>query len=233
MGVGLGIGIGVATVAALGAAYTGFWHWEVERLEKPRYAVRRKLGTIERMELRAYEPYIIAEALVSPDGRAGSVDDQMRAAMNQGFQRVGGFIFGGNTRKESVAMTSPVRMDRNTSESISMTSPVRMDGAPGTGDYRVSFVMPSKYTLETLPVPKEDLRVKCRQVDAHEAAAVTFYGGMDMGESRRQSAELRKAMEREGLEPAGPEAMYEYHPPFAPSFMRKREVVIPVKSQKK
>lgn len=143
-----------------------------------------------------------------------------------------GFIFGGNTRRESVAMTSPVRAERSSGASISMTSPVRTERAPGSGSYRVSFVMPRKYTLETLPVPREDLHVTCRQVDAHDAAAVTFYGGMDMGEMEKQSAELRKVMEREGLEPAGQEVLCEYYPPFAPNFMRQREVVIPVVTQK-
>ena len=132
-------------------------------------------------------------------------------------------------------MTSPVRTERSSSqsESISMTSPVRTERAAGAGSYKVSFVMPSKYTLDTLPVPREDLRVKFRTVESHDAAAVTFFGGMDMQEMGRQSAELRKVLEREKLEPAGPEVLQEFYPPFAPNFMRKREVVIPVRGVKR
>ena len=96
--------------------------------------------------------------------------------MNSGFRNVAGFIFGGNERKESVAMTSPVRTERvesgaKTSEKIAMTSPVRTERAPSGGAYRVSFVMPRKYTLATIPAPK-DSRVKLREVPAHVAAAV-------------------------------------------------------------
>jgi len=41
--------------------------------------------------------------------------------------------------------------------------------------YRVSFVMPSKYTMDTLPVPKNtDLELK--EVPGHSVAALTFFG---------------------------------------------------------
>ena len=46
----------------------------------------------------------------------------------QGFRTVAGFIFGGNTLRESVAMTSPVRC-----EPIAMTSPVRTESAGAAG----------------------------------------------------------------------------------------------------
>ena len=234
MGITLGFGVtAAASVAALAVAYPAFWLWEVGRLEKPRYTLLRELA--KNKELRRYEPYIIAETEVRDDDTRG--DDKMKAAMNQGacrsvvalcagcgaltldnsthapgFGRVGGFIFGGNTKRESVAMTSPVRTERSSSETVAMTSPVRTERAPGAGSYRVSFVMPSKYTLETLPIPREDLKVSFRTVEGHDAAAVTFYGGMDMGEMSKQSAELRKVLEREKLEPAGPEVLNEYYP---------------------
>jgi len=41
--------------------------------------------------------------------------------LNNGFSIVAGYIFGGNTKKESISMTAPVVA---TSESISMTAPV-------------------------------------------------------------------------------------------------------------
>lgn len=42
------------------------------------------------------------------------------------------------------------------STKIAMTAPVAAE-ISGTGQYKVSFVMPSKYTLDTLPKPGEGL----------------------------------------------------------------------------
>ena len=52
-----------------------------------------------------------------------------------------------------------------------MTSPVRTEALGGEGGgHRVSFVLPSKYSLKSLPVPA-DARVKLREVGSHVAAA--------------------------------------------------------------
>ena len=65
-----------------------------------------------------------------------------------------GYIFGGNTKKKSIAMTAPViAQKKNASEKISMTAPVI---ATNKGDSQIiSFGMPRGYTLETLPTPND------------------------------------------------------------------------------
>ena len=115
-----------------------------------------------------------------------------------------GFIFGGNERRESVAMTSPVRTERvGGSEQIAMTSPVRTERSDA-GAYRVSFVMPRKFTLDTLPAPR-DARVHLREVPAHVAAAVWFTGGVADAEAmERWSATLGEELRAAGLTPEGP-----------------------------
>lgn len=63
--------------------------------------------------------------------------------MNQGFLEIAGYIFGKNTAKKG---SGP--------ESISMTAPVRYESSPGPGlRGEVSFVMPSKYGKDNLPIP--------------------------------------------------------------------------------
>ena len=194
--------------------------WEVSRLEKPSYTVLRPLS--DHSEVRRYNPFIIAEAMLS-DAETGG---ELKNAMNQGFKSVAGYIFGGNTKRESVAMTSPVRAER-TSESVSMTSPVRSERS-GNG-FRVSFVMPSKYTLDTLPVPKSN-NIKFREVASHDAAAITFGGSMgDCAAAKEKYTQiLLGQMDVAGLKAKGEPVLCEYHPPFAPSFIRKREIVIPL-----
>ena len=122
-----------------------------------------------------------------------------------------GFIFGGNERRESVAMTSPVRTERvggsGGSEKIAMTSPVRTERADG-GAYKVSFVMPRKFKLDTLPVPR-DTRVHLSEVPAHVAGAIWFYGSVANAEAMEQkSAELREQLRSAGLTPEGQPLLY-------------------------
>jgi len=72
-------------------------------------------------------------------------------------------------KSEKIAMTSPV-MQKPTSEKIAMTSPVVQ--TPNSGDtnsgadaesWTVNFMMPSEYSMETLPKPTDtDIRLARR-----------------------------------------------------------------------
>lgn len=63
----------------------------------------------------------------------------------------------------SVALLARLEMEaapQQKGESIAMTSPVRLEmEEPGQGGpvsrYKVSFMMPAKYSLDSLPVPKD------------------------------------------------------------------------------
>ncbi len=65
--------------------------------EEPKYTVVRTEGPCE---VRIYEPYIVAETVVT--------DADLESGTSEGFRRLAGFIFGGNRTKESIAMTTPV-----------------------------------------------------------------------------------------------------------------------------
>jgi len=68
-------------------------------------------------------------------------------------------------------MTAPVIAQKEISEKISMTAPVM---AARQGDsHIISFGIPSSYTLETLPVPK-DSRVKIVNLPVKKFAALRF-----------------------------------------------------------
>jgi hypothetical protein len=72
--------------------------------ESPTYRVEER---IDEIELRRYEPYLVAETLVQgPLERAG----------NGGFRLLAGYIFGGNKTADGdstkIAMTTPVTQDR-------------------------------------------------------------------------------------------------------------------------
>jgi len=70
-----------------------------------------------------------------------------------------------------VCCSSPVRMDMSGTEDLSNDA---------TGDVKMSFVMPTKYTKETLPKP-DDPDVQIVEVPGHLAAALTFRGHIRCG----------------------------------------------------
>src|SRR5690606_32462951 len=129
--------------------------------EEPAYNVVIQEGAFE---VRDYPALVAAEIAVT-----GSRDE----ASNTGFRALAGYIFGGNTRRQSIAMTAPVVQQRTTGETIAMTAPVTQSG--GDGAWVVRFVMPSDYTMETLPTPN-DARVRLVSVAPQRFAIVRFSG---------------------------------------------------------
>ncbi len=78
-------------------------------------------------EVRDYPTLVAAEVNVT-----GSRDQASRA----GFRLLAGYIFGGNTRRQSIAMTTPVVQQRAASQSIAMTAPVIQSGKAGIWSVR-------------------------------------------------------------------------------------------------
>ena len=129
---------------------------------------------------------------------------------------------------EKVAMTSPV-----VSEKVAMTAPVVSEDS-GVDAYTVSFIMPSEYTMATLPTPT-DPRVTLKEVPSRTLAALRWRGPSVKEEvMMRYAAELRSALEKEGIKMTtgsaadAPPILFQYHPPFAPPWMRINEVLFEV-----
>ena len=80
----------------------------------------------------------------------------------RGFRALAGYIFGGNEKEGSIAMTGPVVMKENNTK-IAMTGPVTMSGGDST--MSMSFIMPSQYeSISDLPKPNND-NVKIIEVE--------------------------------------------------------------------
>ena len=120
-------------------------------------------------------------------------------------------------------MTSPV-----VSEKVAMTSPVVSESAGEA--YTVSFIMPSKYTMDTLPRPV-DPRVTLQEVPSRTLAALRWRGPSVKEEvMQTYASELREVLQREGLKIQRDEPLlFQYHPPFAPPWMRINEVLFEIK----
>mmetsp|Transcript_3729 Transcript_3729/g.6915 ORF Transcript_3729/g.6915 Transcript_3729/m.6915 type:complete len:262 (-) Transcript_3729:305-1090(-) len=229
----------------------GILAWRAaNNLERPTYRVLRRLSS--GVEIRRYEPYLIAEteidaSKINQDGNDVRYSDEMRASAGNGFRICAGYIFGKNKRRggtssEPMKMTAPVRTANEIdegSEKMQMTAPVRMIGGGGSEKKKmtkVSFVIGSKYSLRTAPKPL-DSSVKLRNVPSHILAVRSFSGAPP--KESRVAAERTKILNsleeadlsvdaREGSETL----VYGYHDPIiTPNLLRRNEVCVKVDSK--
>jgi len=182
--------------------------------ETPKYSVIRKDNSIE---IRQYPALIQAEVIVE--------DEQYRAAIEKGFNILAGYIFGNNVSTRKIEMTAPVQASR--SEKIAMTAPVTVTGE---ASYKVAFIMPSAYSLETLPQPK-DSRVRLIPVPARRVAAIRFSGFFRQGAIQKNKQRLANWLGEHGIEIEGDFVVAGYNPPWVPGFLARNEVMIPIKDE--
>lgn len=178
--------------------------------ESPKYRVTEQLGSVE---IREYEPYVVAETVV---------DGTIESAGNSGFRILARYIFGHNRDSRKVSMTSPVTQERVEGTKLAMTAPVTQ---VKRGDqYTIRFMMPSEYSRESLPTPN-DARVQIREVPTKVYAAIRYSGTWSRRNYDKHLEELRATLLAEGFEPVGEPVWARYNPPFTPWFLRRNEIL--------
>jgi hypothetical protein len=182
-----------------------------ERVEEPAFTV---LDSPSGLEIRQYGPRIAAETTVT--GRN-------EKARNDGFGRLAGYIFGGNTTRTSIAMTAPVAQ---ASEKIAMTAPVGQT-PDGSGAWRIQFIMPSQYTLDTLPIPR-DPSVRLVAIEPETFAVLRFSGSTGDKAVAAQKAELLRRLAGSGWRAEGEPVAWFYDPPWRLPSQRRNEVAVQV-----
>jgi len=184
----------------------------IRNIEKPSYEVVEKRNGYE---IRQYEPYIVAET---------EVDGNYSEALSEGFRIVADYIFGNNTSKKSIAMTAPVL--ENESESIAMTAPVI--SASGNEQTRIiSFVLPSEYTLDTLPSPNNS-KVRLTEVPARTVAALQFSWYATEERVEKKKVLLTELLERDDLTMVGKVQVAQYNPPLSMPLTLRNEILIQI-----
>lgn len=169
-----------------------------ETYEEPEFEVLREY---KRFEVRRYPDSIQARLLTPGTGWSGS---------SGGFRRIAGYIFGGNERGQSIAMTAPVHMWQADRGSM------------------MAFIMPSEHALEDLPKPN-DAEIEVTPVDGYVVAALRFSGFSRTSKARALMGKLTKMAEAEGLAPTGPPILAVYdNPGTTLPFMRRNEILLPI-----
>jgi hypothetical protein len=184
----------------------------VMAVEKAKYEVVESDGDFE---LRQYGKQIVAETILE-----GEFDE----VGNEGFRILVAYIKGNNRKSQSISMTAPVSQEA-LSEKIPMTAPVTQERKGK--NWRITFLMPSNYTLKTLPEPLDE-RVKLKETQSRLMAALKYSGTWSRQRYEEKEALLIKMIKERGLIQTGVPVWARYNPPFMPWFLRRNEVLIPV-----
>lgn len=192
-------------------AWVSWGYFSIANVEELSYTV---IDDSKEYEIRQIEDHIVAEVIVT-----GSYKD----ASNKGFRKVANYIFGNNTSKDKVAMTTPV-IDSQKSEPIAMTTPVinSESETDAISQRSIAFVMPSSYSMETLPIPNNE-EVTLRQVEGQKIAVLKFTWWATAKRMDQKKQDLIKYLERDGLT-ASEFQSARYNPPWTPPFMLRNEV---------
>ncbi len=182
--------------------------------EEPPFTVQRQVRGVE---IRHYGPRIAAET---------TIDADEEKARSEGFRRLAGYIFGGNTTKSKIAMTAPVA--QQSSEKIAMTAPVAAQ-RDGSGQWVIRFFTPVEYTMETLPTPNDE-RVRLVDVPAETVAVLRYSGIASPAAVASHTGELLTTLRDNGFEPKGEPFSWFYDPPWTIPFRRRNEVVVGLES---
>lgn len=206
-------GIGLAAIGG-GALYAQY-----RDTEEPSYEV---VTSDKRFELRDYAPMIVAE--ITHEG-------ERRRASGASFRRLAAYIFAQDRPAggEAIAMTAPVIQERVDQDArIEMTSPVLQEET-SIGEWRTRFVMPARFTLESLPQPPADITLV--EVPARRVAAVRFSGVARSSDLAIMEERLSQWVDAQGLTQVGSFEYAFYDAPMVPGPMRRNEVLIEVAAE--
>ncbi|XP_048127725.1 heme-binding-like protein At3g10130, chloroplastic isoform X2 [Rhodamnia argentea] len=212
----------LADFATETAKYVFPKRFESRNLEEALMAV---LSRRDRYEIREVEPYYIAETTMP-----GKTGFDFNGA-SQSFNVLAEYLFGKNTTKEQMEMTTPVytRKSPSDGEKMEMTTPVMTKKVKTEGKWQMSFVMPSKYGAN-LPSPR-DPSVRIKEVPQKIVAVVAFSGFVTDEEVKQRELKLRDALKSDGefrVKEGASVEVAQYNPPFTLPFTRRNEVALEV-----
>ena len=179
----------------------------MSNVEVPAYKILKKEQNIE---IRQYPPLIIAEVKT-----AGSRQD----SISDGFRILANFIFGNNEGEKQLSMNGPITQQEGIK--IAMTAPVQQEKTDA--EWATSFIMPSKFSIDTIPNPIND-RIKIIQIPSKRYAVVTFSGRSTEENLTKHMNELEKYINGSNYSKAGNAKYAFYNPPWTLPFLRRNEI---------
>ena len=127
---------------------------------------------------------------------------------SNGFRKLAGYIFGGNSSNQKIAMTAPVHMDINDSAST------------------MSFVMPAEYNKDNLPKPI-DSGVRIETSTAEYVAAIKFGGFANSEKIHKYKEKLAGLLKENNLKHYNNFRFLGYNPPYQ-LIGRRNEIIVTI-----
>jgi hypothetical protein len=201
------------------------WIKPAMAIEEPKYEV---VTADAQFEVRHYVPILIAETIVEGD---------MDAASSKGFRLIADFIFGNNQQSDSekkakIAMTAPVTVEPQSSK-IAMTAPVTVEPQAAESSmktaktWRINFVMPSQYTLATIPKPKNNA-VTLREVPSKYFIVHKYSGFNTVSRVQSKTDEAVEWATKRSYKIIGTPQLSRYDPPWTLPMFRRNEIMIEI-----
>lgn len=188
---------GAAGIGLLAVAGAGYFFYREKNIEKPKHTVIERDG---QFEVRNYPELLIAETKAG-GGRAQALD--------KGFGQLADYIFAKSRDGAKVAMTAPV-----------------LSADASGGEWATRFVMPSKFTRETLPETGPGVQIVA--VPARKVAVIGFGGAAEEEELVAREQELRDWVGAKKFIATGEPERAFYNSPFIPGPLRRTEILIPI-----
>lgn len=183
----------------------------MSHVEQPEYTQVTMDGNIE---IRDYPPIILAEV---------EICGQRKQAISEGFRILADYIFGNNTSTKKMDMTVPQPIEEG--EKMAMTAPVLQQ--QHMDKWKVKFVMPKKYSLESLPRPNSK-DIILIQMPATRFVVIRFAGVADDESIKLHTAQLEAYILAKKMKPIGQPIFGFYNRPSTLPFLRRNEVMIEI-----
>jgi hypothetical protein len=184
----------------------------IRSADEPNYQVLNDYGHIQ---IRHYPVLVVAQTEVNEDYKNSS---------SQGFQRLAGYIFGGNQKQQKLAMIAPVIQEQE-AETLSMTAPVIQQKSGPV--WLMAFVLPAGYSISSAPVPL-DPAVLIKEISNKKVAVIRYSGSLSEQGIEEKSEALKKWLTQQGYRAISPSRSAAYDPPWTLPFLRRNEVHIDI-----
>jgi hypothetical protein len=185
-------------------------------LEEPKYEM---IGEYDGIEYREYADYIVVETLVEGDH---SRDE----ASNIGFRRLFRYITGENDGGAEISMTAPVQVAEPQGAEIAMTAPVQSVNTEQ--GWTISFVVPGKYTWDTVPQPTNPDVYLRQAAPGKITAVIRFSGRWTEKNALKARNKLYEKLEEVNVSPVSKPIIAAYNSPFSIPWFRRNEILVEV-----
>ena len=165
-----------------------------EKVKEPTYKVIKKEGDIE---IREYGTYVVAKTSISKDTNS---DNNM-------FRTLASYIFGGNKKNESIAMTAPVTTFSDDS------------------NYNMLFYMLDVEEINQLP-EHNGQNITFEKFELGKCVTISFSWSTSQSRIEYYSSKLSDFIEKNNLKTNSSFMINRYDPPWRLPFLRRNEIIV-------